>query len=58
MHPCFVIAAALDPRFKHVEGYEILTNKVKTIWDKISNLMIALKSSDDGNDRTISSTEV
>ena len=40
IHPCFIIAVALDPRFKHMQGCGIHPNEVETIWEKVLQLMI------------------
>ena len=58
IHPCFIIAVALDPRFKHMEGCGVLPNEVEAIWEKVLQLMITLKSSDNENDGTVSIAEV
>ena len=58
IHPCFIIAVALDPRFKHIEGYGVLTNEVDNVWNKVLNFMIAFKSSDNGNGITASVSKV
>ena len=57
-HPCFVIDVALDPRFKHMEGCGILTNEVETIREKVLELMISFKTSDNENYSTVSIAEV
>ena len=58
IHPCFIIAAALDPRFKHMVGCGILETEVETIWGKVLELMIAEKSSNNENESTVSIAEV
>ena len=40
IHPCFITAVALDPRFKHMQGCGIHPNEVETIWEKVLQLMI------------------
>ena len=57
IHPCFVIAVALDPRFKHMQGCGIHPNEVETIWEKVLQLMISTKTTDNENDSTVSSAE-
>ena len=58
IHPCFIIALALDPRFKHIEVCGILPEEVETIWEEVLQLMITLKSSDNENDSTVSIVEI
>ena len=57
IHPCFIIAVALDPRFKHMQGCGIHPNEVETIWEKVLQLMISTKTTDNENDSTVSSAE-
>ena len=53
-----MIASDLGPRFKRVEGRRTLCDIVETIWEKVLELIIALKSSDNGNDYTSSISKV
>ena len=57
IHPCFIIAVALDPRFKHMQGCGIHPNEVETIWEKVLQLIITYKTTDNENDSTVSSAE-
>ena len=40
IHPCFIIAVTLDPRFEHMQGFGIHPDEVETIWEKVLQLMI------------------
>ena len=47
----------MDPRFKHMQGCGIHPNEVETIWEKVLQLMISTKTTDNENDSTVSSAE-
>jgi hypothetical protein len=49
IHPCFVIAMCLDPRFKHLKRAGILEVELVGIWKRILELMIAQRMSGIGN---------
>jgi hypothetical protein len=49
IHPCFVIAMFLDPRFKHLRKGGICDDELDGIWKRILELMISERLSGIGN---------
>ena len=50
-----MITVALNPRFKHMQSCGIHPNEVETIWEKVLQLMITYKTTDNENNSTVSS---
>ena len=55
VHPCFVIAMCLDPRFKHLKKGGVRDDEVHSIWNKVLQLMIEERRSANGDDGDVES---
>jgi hypothetical protein len=49
IHPNFVIAMALDPRFKSLEGGGFNNNETELIWNKVLSLMVEERNTGHNN---------